>query len=149
MTLKFQNEIDNFNFTIECPNNVSPIANEVEVFRFSYAPIEHEKNFLPNVVYDKINGGKFNYNSIGNENVKCDRCGASFYYNGELAKSSWNSMPEKLRENLKYTHIAKGLFSPGDGLVTPADNYTHFGFYEAEKESADYLKKKFKILSPL
>lgn len=146
MPLKYQKEIDAFNFSFECPNNVSAISKEVEVFRFSFAPKDHTNNFLPNVVFDRINGGNFDYASKGNETKKCNRCGASFYYNGALAMGAWKNMPPKRKENLKYTHLAKGVFIKDDGFTTEADNYSHFGFYEAENEDENYLKNKFEIV---
>lgn len=148
MPLKYQSEIDAFNFSFECPNNVSAIDKEVEVFRFSFDPIQHSNNFLPNVVFDRINGGGFNYAGTGNETKKCERCGTSFYYDDTLARRAWKSIPPRRKENLKYTHLAKGIFIPGDGLVTEANDYSHFGFYEAENVDEDYLKKKFENVTP-
>lgn len=148
MPLKYQNEIDSFDFAFECPNNVSNIEKEVTVFRFCLNPVNHENNFLPNVIYDRVIKGGFPYNSPGQYAAKCDRCGASFYYDENMARKSWKSMPTHRRQKLQYTHLAIGNFKPEDGLVTEPDEYSHFGFYEMAKEDNDYLKKEFKIILP-
>jgi hypothetical protein len=146
MKLKYQAEIDALNLSIQCPCDVQPITQEVEVFRFSLSPIDHEHNCLPNVVYDRKIGGKYPYSTPGRDLEKCGRCGASFYYNLALAIEAWKNLPPQRREKLKYTHLGRGVISPGDGLIGEPDSTTHFNFYEAEMEDENYLKKKFELI---
>ena len=64
MDLKYQADIDNFELSIDCPNAVA-IKASFTAYRFSYDPISHELNFLPNVVFSfgvvsdyVVSGGK-------------------------------------------------------------------------------------------
>lgn len=147
--LKYQSEIDNLKLSIECPYEVLSIEKDVDVFRFSHSPNINPLNCLPNIVYDRLNGGNFDYSKPGKDNKKCKRCGASFFYDPVLAKASWDSLGDKIRGLLKYTHLAKGTLSPFDGVVSKPDEFSHFGFYENENPDDNYLRKKFELLDPL
>ena len=143
MALKYQTEIDNLQISAVCPNGVLPATGAI-AYRFSYTPITHDLNFLPNVVFDRMKGLGFNYGTAS-ANRKCSRCGASFYETRDSAVNKWNSLTEQVRENLGYTHLAVGTLDKTDGLVsTPRDG--HFSFYEYI--DAD-LTKKFKIVADL
>ena len=142
MGLKYQNEIDNFNLDIKCPDEVSE-PNGIDAFRFSYNPIGHPLNFLPNVVFDRQTNGTFNYKKASDP-VKCKRCGASYYTSLINAKSKWEELSEQNKQNLGYTHIANGILAPIDGLMKEPDKEGHFGFYEYENVD---LAKKFKLVS--
>ena len=126
MPLKYQSEIDGFELT-ECPVNIVAFENEVESFRFSYEPIDHDMNFLPNVVFDKAVNAPFNYDTADNAR-KCLRCGASFYNKIESAVSTWNNLTQQIKENLGYTHIAKGNLDNEDGVISNLGTNCHFTF---------------------
>jgi hypothetical protein len=145
MALKYQSEIDKFQLTINCPENVSPPAKEIEAFRFSFSPITHDLNFLPNVVFDRVKPIPFNY-AKASAIVKCRRCGASFYINLESALNQWSNLSEQVRDSLGYTHIAAGKLDAQDGLMKEPEKSGHFGFYE--NDTAD-LTAKFNLLARL
>ena len=129
MALKYQNEIDGLNLNINCPNEVIEPDN-VLAYRWSYIPVQHPMNFVPNIVFDRLNNSSVNYAKLDNAK-KCSRCGVSFYTSLEIAKSVWNSLNETLGEKLKldYTHISSGVLTRGDGYMKVPKN-GHFGFYE-------------------
>jgi hypothetical protein len=145
MALKYQVEIDNFTL-INCPKDgaFAPTS-DFEAFRFSFSPIGHEDNFLPNVVFDRKRKNPINYNAMTNEK-KCKRCGASFYVNYDDAMSQWNGLTPKVKENLGYTHLAKGLISITDGQMLEPENNGHFTFYEDERAE---LRSKFALMAEL
>lgn len=132
MPLKYQNEIDNFQLDIQCPDAVAPPQNEIDAFRFSFSPITHKLNFLPNVVFDRLTNNPFNYNAASKVR-KCSRCGASYYTSLENAQKKWATISRQIRENLGYTHIASGKLNAGDGVMKKPDADGHFGFYENDK----------------
>ena len=136
-------EIDKLQISALCPNGVQPATGAI-AYRFSFKPITHEHNFLPNVVFDRVKGIGFNYKTAP-ANRKCSRCGASFYETKESAVSKWSSLTEQIREKLGYTHLAEGALDPTDGLVSsPHDG--HFTFFE--NINVD-LTKKFNIVADL
>ncbi|MBN9483918.1 MAG: hypothetical protein J0H46_11215 [Bacteroidetes bacterium] len=144
MPLKYQKEIDGLNLQNLCPTEtVSPLG--VEVFRWSYNPITHERNFLPNVVFDRIINHPYPYH-IKDNPTKCKRCGASFFTTIKSAVNAWENMSAQNKANLGYTHIASGILDEKDGLINKPSVTGHFGFYEFD--TAD-LTRKFKILSEL
>lgn len=143
MPLKYQHEIDGLGLTETCPAAVT-VATGIEAFRFCYHPITHNLNFLPNVVFDRQKGVAYNYSRATSEQ-KCSRCGASFYTTLAIAVNRWNSLPERVRENLGYTHLAQGTLVEEDGLITE-EKRGHFGLYEDVQ--AD-LPSKFAIVEEL
>lgn len=144
MALKFQHEIDAFQLDIQCPEGVVE-PNELVAFRWSYTPIEHRLNFLPNVVFDReINNG-YNYNNKGSQ-IKCRRCAASYFTNIENAKNKWEGISLQNRLNLGYTHIASGVLEANDGVMREPDRDGHFGFYESDTAN---LATKFTIVGEL
>lgn len=129
MILKYQSEIDKLNLK-NCPSNVSPPKEEIIAFRFSFNPIDHEHNFLPNVLIDEIKNAPFNHK--GDETLKCLRCGASFFLSQEAAINRWKNLGIRFKENYGYTHIAFGSLTEQDGLMNePARK--HFTFYILRK----------------
>src|ERR1700710_1760168 len=145
MPLKYQNEIDNFNLSIECPINLKWEGGELDAHKFSFAPIENKLNFLPNVLFDRLKGIPFDYIKA-NELVKCKRCGSSYYDKLDSAITAWNNLSPQVQENLGYTHIALGKLNNQDGYISEISKNGHFGFYE--NENVD-LRLKFKILTSL
>lgn len=145
MELKYQNEIDNFAFqTLKCPM-VNQLPNDLEAYRFSFNPIEHEDNFLPNVVFDRKRGKPFNYTKAV-ETVRCSRCSSSMYNTLDFARLAWKNLSPQVKENLGYTHLAKGILNNIDGLVTEINQKGHFGFYESNECNPI---SKFSILEEL
>lgn len=145
MALKYQAEIDNFGLSLTCPDNVEPPNGEIDAYRFSYNPINHHLNFLPNVVFDRLTKNPYNYNKAS-DHIKCSRCGASYYTSIENVKTKWALLSEQIRENLGYTHIAFGKLNNTDGLMKKPAKTGHFGFYE--NDTVD-LSKKFSLVSEL
>lgn len=129
MPLKYQVEIDNFGNLLTCPENVSPPQDNTEVFRFVVSPIEHQLNFVPNVVRDRELGLAYKYR---NDLDKCMRCGISLYLTLEGIADRWDQFNDKIRENLGFTHVARGVINSLDGLMRVPDENGHFGFYENE-----------------
>lgn len=142
MPLKYQKEIDDFKLGINCPDMVVAIDKTIYAYRFCFDPINHELNFLPNVVFDRRKPVHFNY-ARATPKKKCSRCGSSFYLNKSLAINNWNTLSETIRNNLGYTHIAYGILQKGDGLVGEPDDKSHFGFYEDANAN---LTVSFKVL---
>lgn len=138
MQLKYQNEIDNLDLHGLCPDEVFPPSEEINVFRFSYDPIDHVLNFLPNVVFDRLKPIPFNYKTAS-PHVKCKRSGASYYIDADNAQDKWDNLPEQVRANLGYTHLATGTLDANDGFMRQPDIDGHFGFYESD--NADLAKK--------
>jgi hypothetical protein len=145
MTLKYQSEIDQLAIKAACPDSVTTPAADFEAFRFSFEPITHQLNFLPNVVYDRMTGQPFNYEGSADD-VKCKRCGASYYNNLDKAKKAWNGLAERVRKKLGYTHLAHGQLQQADGLMREPDRYGHFGFYES---STAQLHLQFQLSTTL
>lgn len=146
MTLKYQDEIDNLRLSIFCPDVSSIIMDgRVYAYRFCFDPINDKHNFLPNIVFDKVRNIFFDYDNAG-ESTKCSRCGASFYTNIDYAKNKWNSLPERVRVKLGYTHIGYGILELEDGIRKTPDRKGHFSFYE--NEGVD-LGLKFKLIGEL
>lgn len=143
MGLKFQAEIDKFNL-VDCPSNVSVPEKDIKAYRFSFEPIEHEYNFLPNVLIDRIKNVPFNFNLCSPEK-KCLRCGSSFFLSSESALSKWNKLPIQFKENYGYTHLASGTINKEDGFISIPQN-NHFTFYQKEDVQ---LEKKFKNITKL
>lgn len=143
MPLKYQREIDNFNLSIPCPENAIP-PDDMDAYRFSFSPVNHEHNFLPNVVFDRIRGIGPNYSKLPDAR-KCSRCGGSYYKTLEGAKNSWGSLAEQIRDNLGYTHVAHGVLSKEDGFIIPPVT-DHFTFYEND---GVLLSEKFTLIEEL
>ncbi|HWI91207.1 MAG TPA: hypothetical protein VNT20_08020 [Flavisolibacter sp.] len=143
MTLKYQSEIDDLKLQ-NCPSNVSPPNGNIEAYRFSFDPIEHPDNFLPNVKIDRIKSAPFNYDNCTPEE-KCLRCASSFYLSEESALKKWKKLPVKFKENYGYTHLAYGTINKEDGLMSSPEK-EHFSFYQNEKSE---LEQKFKNIRPL
>lgn len=147
MALKYQNEIDNLKLEISCPSESFETQNEIEAYRWTFDPINHQHNFLPNIVFDRVTNSTVNY-SKKMPLVKCNRCGASFFTSLESAKTAFGVVNGRLSDVLKltYTHIAKGTLNKSDGLMKKPDQHGHFGFYEYEKSN---LVEKFKNISTI
>jgi hypothetical protein len=145
MILKYQHEINNFKLTISCPQKTSPISKSIYAYRFSFDPISHSLNFLPNVVFDRQKPNYFNY-AKASATKQCSRCGASFYLSKPLAINNWNALSDSIRNNLGYTNLAYGILQVGDGLVGQPNDSSHFGFYEAV--NATY-HNSFKVIDPI
>lgn len=144
MALKYQHEIDNFGLDIQCPENVvAPI--EITAYRWSFNPIGHALNFLPNVVYDRVTNNPFNYKTA-KSNVKCRRCSASYFTNIDSARDKWEGISLQIRLNLGYTHISSGILDENDGVMKEPDKEGHFGFYESDTAN---LATKFTIVEEL
>ena len=144
MPLKYQSEIDSLNLTVVCPNNTSSY-DDFAAFRLSFDPIDHEHNFLPNIVFDRVKSIPYPYDKK-DDTIKCSRCGSSFYNNKEKMIQSWNNLGAKIKENWGYTHIASGTLYSGDGKITPPNDRGHFGFYENDDAK---LIENFKIIEEL
>lgn len=139
MSLKFQSLINKLELN-DCPSNVFPPPSKILAFRFSYEPIEHEHNFLPNYLLDEINNLPYNFNQDRIAEQKCLRCGTSFFLSQEAALKKWRKISEQIKLNMGYSHIAEGILEQNDGLMSnPKKN--HFTFYQ--NEGCD-LTKKFK-----
>ncbi len=145
MKLKYQTEIDNFNLTVKCPTDVSLLEDDMYAYRFSLSPITDVLNFLPNVLYDRLKPAIFNYTKASEEK-KCKRCGSSYFSDKKKAFNSWNSLSEKIQENLGYSHLAYGILKKSDGWVTNIEESSHFSFYEEENA---YLFTQFQIIEEL
>lgn len=143
MSLKFQEEIDKLELN-NCPTNVAELLKAIVVFRFSYTPIEHEHNFLPNVIIDKIKNAPVTYELLSS-NEKCLRCGTSFYLGADFALKKWKRLPIQFKENYGYTHLASGTLEKGDGLMSESKN-NHFTFYQNENVQ---LENKFENIIEL
>lgn len=144
MPLKYQTEIDDLQLSISCPTQtISP--NDIEAFRFCFNPIEHDLNFLPNVVFDRRTSKPFNFKKA-TEDVRCSRCGASFYTTLKSAVNKWSALSDQIRENLAYTHIANGILNSTDGVMKQPDKTGHFGFYESDIAN---LPTKFRLITKL
>lgn len=144
MPLKYQTEIDQLGLSIACPKQVKSPEN-IEAYRFCFNPIEHDLNFLPNVVFDRVTNNPFNYIKAPDE-IRCSRCGASFYTTLQSAVSKWSALSDQIRENLGYTHIANGILSNTDGVMKEPDRTGHFGFYENDTAN---LATKFNLIKEL
>jgi hypothetical protein len=144
MPLKYQREIDDLKIDLECPSEVS-IPNNLTAYRWSFLPISHALNFVPNVVFDRETKAPFNY-QIAKPQIKCKRCGASYFTNAEGAINRWENLSLQNRLNMGYTHLAIGVLDAADGVMRKPDSDGHFGFYE--DEDAD-LVSKFKPMNIL
>jgi hypothetical protein len=140
MPLRYQAEIDAFALDIACPQEVEPPTG-LRVYRWSFSPIDHELNFLPNVIFDRLTNSPVNY-ATASKTTKCKRCGASFFIDKESAVNKWEHISIENRKNLGYTHLAVGTLENADGLMRKPDREGHFGFYEIEGVD---LVSKFQI----
>ena len=143
MALKYQNVINDLKIE-NCPSNVGKPKEEMVVYRFSFAPIENEHNFLPNFLIDQIKGAPFNYKKC-DETRKCLRCGTSFFLSRDKTVDKWNNLSIQFKENYGYTHIASGILKDEDGVMSEPSS-EHFTFYENENRE---LAKQFKIIEEL
>jgi hypothetical protein len=131
--LKFKTQIDALKLSINCPQDLSEITEDIITYRFCHNPIDLNVDFLPNVLYDKLVGIEFDYSATNkDEKKKCSRCGASFQKMIEGLISTWNNLNDSIKTKLGYSAIAKGTLSINSGLVS-ISNGGHIGFYEYEK----------------
>lgn len=131
--LKYQMEIDSLKLSIECPQKLTAIENEMKLFRFCHNPIDLKRDFLPNVVYDKLENITFcDYSAANtNEPLKCSRCGASFNKRIKKLIETWDHMSPQNKENFGYGAIAEGILATNDGLIKIAGS-GHVSLYEFE-----------------
>jgi hypothetical protein len=145
MKLKYQHEIEGLNLNGLCPTEVIPPLG-IEVYRWSYEPVEHHNNFLPNVAFDRAINNPYPYATAKNTD-KCKRCAASFFTDMAIAIKKWDGLSGQNKENFGYTHLAKGVLNEKDGVIYEPDKKTgHFGFYEFDDAE---LVKKFQNIAPL
>jgi hypothetical protein len=146
MALKYQSYIDALKLSIICPDNLSQLKEDIEVYRLSYSPISHENNFLPNVIFDpKRNITFFDYSEKNtDEGKKCLRCGASFFKNVDKAIATLKHLSGQIKQSYGYTCIAKGSLNGEDGLIKHNEKGDHFTLYEFEGVE---LAKKFEIIN--
>jgi hypothetical protein len=144
VSLKYKHVIESRSLSIQCPSETSIPSNQ-EAYRFVLSPIEHEQNFLPNILYDKVRGTQIDYNKMP-EDKYCSRCGISLYDTLQNAKTAYKSLTPKIKVNLGYTHVARGTLVEEDGLMKAISEHGHFGFYE--NSNAD-IGKKFLIVDAL
>lgn len=145
MPLKYQNEIDALELPFECPSQLVAIAEMTEAHRWSLNPIEHEWNFLPNVVYDRVRGSGIDYANF-DPHRKCSRCGASYYRTIQECRDAWDEgLSAQIKSLLGFTHIASGSLDIGDGGIINGNN-GHFTFYEDAEAN---LPQKFTIVEEL
>jgi hypothetical protein len=137
MGLRYQEEIDKRSLSIKCPFSDNRPDN-IRSFRWVIDPIDHQDNFIPNVLFNERKGiPSFPIGSSAQD--ICLRCGISLMDSIESAKRIWGKLAPRTRKNLGYTHIAEGFIKEDDGLVIIED-IKHFTFYENESE--EFLLKK-------
>lgn len=144
MDLKYQTEISNRNFKIQCPISGAQPTN-LSAFRFVYSPITHNLNFLPNIIFDNLVGIGYDYDNAPEQDV-CLRCGISLYDTITNAKKAWKKLAPRVKQKLGYSHLAKGVLTQSDGLMNNINDKGHFGFYEDNNAN---LIQKFTIVEQL
>jgi|SRR4051812_43836076 hypothetical protein len=142
MEYKYQQLFDQLKL-VDCPDSkVKEIS--IRAYRWSYDPIQHGWNFLPNVLHDNERNRP---PRVLEKKDLCKCCNLSFF---TIESVAYGKLKE-LRTHLEkkhisrldiYTHIAGGYIDPHDGRATPEKN-SHFGFYEY---IGCEFKKKFDIL---
>jgi hypothetical protein len=139
---KHQSLFDKFHLS-DCP---SPDLNEIQLtaYRWAHSPIEHELNFLPNILYNLRTERP---NRALDPKDMCPECNLSFFIREETARKKLKNYKSFLEKKHKiftnvYTHIAKGEIEKSDGKCTSIEN-EHFGLYEYTNCE---LRGRFKLL---
>lgn len=142
--LKYQHLIDEQKMEAKCPADHCK-GYIGEAFRWCNSNLS-EKEFLPTLLADREKGLPPRVNSESDFNKKCKACGLSLFNSEEKAINNFRSFPKRTKENLGFTHLAKGSLDEKDGLASKVENSGHFSFYEYE--NAD-LSDKFAVTATL
>ena len=130
MELKHKDLFDELELDTVCPP-VHTKQIEMEAFRWSYQPISHSLNFLPNYAFDKANNDLSIYaKGFLKGEKRCLRCSMSLFTSIDAARINYRKLSKKRKEKLGYTHIATGKVELTDGLATETTDVEHFSFFE-------------------
>lgn len=144
---KYHNLLEEYNIVDTCPCGELSGDNR-NSYRWSLNPIDHELNFLPNVLYNKLNLAARPRRANDKVDLKrvCGECGISFFTSLNEAKNYFFTLGQPARISLGYTHIAEGAITEEDGLRTEINKHGHFNFYEYD--GVDF-KTSFQIVETL
>jgi hypothetical protein len=113
-------------------------------FRWVIDPIDHEWNFLPNILYDQAKGSPRRINSV-QDNLKCGYCALSLFLSKEAAMEKFSKIPKRSQVLIGYDSIAEGIVTEHDGVVGDLHN-EHFNFFEYKDVD---LKSRFVIINKI
>ena len=127
---KYQQLMDEKGAVQPCPHR-GCTENEILAIRYGHFPVNSEKNFLPNFIYnEKVLNKPIRINSKDNIKI-CGNCSLSMFVNVEEAKKFWfEVLPGRLREFLKYTHLLQGNITKNMGVISK--ERPHFELFEYE-----------------
>jgi hypothetical protein len=123
------------------PFNFKP--QERRSFRFVFEDLDHKNNFLPVLLIkpERINSPQFS-----NDEAKCSGYGLSFFNTLESAQKRYLALKKSFRNINKIigTHIAEGMITKEDGVVSDISPGGHFDLHEYEQVN---LRSKFFLVA--
>jgi hypothetical protein len=129
-----------------CPPSDSQ-SQAITAFRFCFEDWQHKNNFLPVLL---INPQRINTVKFKKDSDKCAGYALSFFNTLENAKKRYFELKYKRGlkniEKILGTHIAQGLISENDGVVSKIDRHGHFNLHEFENVD---LKNQFSLIDTL
>jgi hypothetical protein len=116
----------------------SYVEKDCEAYRFTFADINNEKNFLP-TAFDVTNNGA---------RKRCSGYAVSLHETELSSEKAWNFLTSDKPNKFKKigTHIAKGSLKKELGKCSKTDEYFHFNFAEYEGVK---LEMHFKVVKQL
>lgn len=128
---------------LNCPDNRCKEVN-IDGYRWTYADIKNELNFIPAAIVDQRNNRPRRFNSE-DDYMNCSYCGLSMFISSEMAKNKFTNFPKHIQNLLGYTHLSKGKLTDA-GKASKPDESGHFDLFEFENID---LSKSFKIIDTL
>lgn len=125
---KYQWLIEREGINSNCPE--AAVEANMESYRWVYSNIENEFNFLPTVLFNEKRRNAPRRQNDANKH--CSMCGLSMFDSIVNAKKRHDALLPKWKEDLGYTHIAKGQIKKELGVITSISKDGHFDFFEYE-----------------
>jgi len=139
---KYQHLFEEHQLT--CESLTKGIKINSRAYRWVVGPIDHNLNFLPNILYDIAKSSPRRINSLQDQ-MKCGYCALSFFTSKDAAINKYKSLPTRAQSLIGYNHIAEGELTDNDGVISEIHN-DHFNLFEYI--STD-LKERFVLTSQL
>lgn len=128
---KYQYLFEEYKITELCPLKGCTPQNRLS-YRWIYAPIDHELNFMPNSIFDTKRNKPRRINDKTDLGFICSYCSVSLFDTLENAKKVFKNLPPSAQTNLGYTHVAEGIVTETDGVMDSISSHGHFNFFEYE-----------------
>lgn len=114
-----------------------------QAFRFVFEDFDHSNNFLPVLL---INPKRINSPSFRDNNARCSGYALSFFNTLENAVRRYRGLQRSIPNIHKSigTHIAKGVITKKDGVISEISNNGHFDLHEFEHTN---LRMRFSIVA--